>query len=287
MRVFRSAKPDGPYRDGANRSAILTAYEKNFGPSCSTRGMNIFGAYTDWGKQTVGDYGERSQGHNSIIDAADGRTYLIYHTRFQNRGEAFEVRVHQVFQNKDGWLCAAPFEYTGETVTNNDIATRQVVRSSYLPATYHLLVHRYGLDHRKKEAVTPVDIALKYDGTVEGAYTGTWQLEPGTSYITIKLGTTTYKGVVVEQKLEPSDDIAVCFTATASNGVSIWGQQVEGTATGISDMDKTELTEVRDNIENETLYDLTGRRISPIHHNQTPNIKNGLYIRNGRKIMVK
>ena len=282
MRVFRSTAPDGPYRDASNRSAVLTAYELNFGPNCYTRGVNIFGAYTDWGNQAVGDFGERSQGHNSIIDAGDGRTYLVYHTRFQNRGEGHEVRVHQVFQNKNGWLCAAPFEYTGETMTNDDIATRQLVQTSHLPATYHLLVHRYGLDHRKKETVTPVDIVLKYDGTIEGAYTGTWQVEPGTSYITIKLGTTTYYGVAIQQKLEPQDDTAICFTATANNGVTIWGQQVAGTATGIDRMENGEKI-----IENAT-YDLLGRRIiNSEAGSRNSQLKKGVYIKNGRKVVIK
>jgi arabinan endo-1,5-alpha-L-arabinosidase len=275
MRVFRSIKPDGPYLDANNRSAVLDAYELNFGPKSVTRGVNIFGAYTDWGNQAVGDFGERSQGHNSIIDAEDGRTYLVYHTRFQNRGEGHEVRVHQVFQNKNGWLCAAPFEYTGETMTNEDIATRQLVQTSHMPATYHLLVHRYGLDHRKKETVTPVDITLKYDGTIEGAYTGTWQVESGTSYITIKLGTTTYFGVVVQQKLEPKDDTAICFTALANNGVSIWGQQVAGTATGICTKDDSTHS------PSDNFYDLLGRKWS------FGQMKKGIYIQGGRKTVIR
>ncbi|MBQ8989885.1 MAG: family 43 glycosylhydrolase, partial [Prevotella sp.] len=124
MRVFRSETPDGPYKDTFGTDAVYTGYQLNFGPNANTnRGMNILGAYTNWGNQATGNNGERSQGHNSIIAAEDGRTYLVYHTRFQNRGEEHEVRVHQVFQNEDGWLVAAPFEYTGEEVKSADIAS--------------------------------------------------------------------------------------------------------------------------------------------------------------------
>ena len=152
MRVFRSQNPDGPYVDGKNASAVFPQYLLNFGAkeNDGNRGVNIFGAYSNWGYQTVGNYGERSQGHNSIIAAEDGRTYLVYHTRFQNWGEGHEVRVHQVFQNEDGWLVAAPFEYTGETVKTADIAKSRRWPRTRFPAKYKLLVHNYKLDHTTK-----------------------------------------------------------------------------------------------------------------------------------------
>ena len=115
MRVFRSTSPDGPYEDPFN-SAGVAIYDQarvNYGPDGTrktNRGENIFGAYGDWGFMATGDNSERSQGHNSVITQGD-QTFMVYHTRFQNRAitEAHEVRVHQVFVNKDGWLCAAPF----------------------------------------------------------------------------------------------------------------------------------------------------------------------------------
>ena len=226
MRVFRSTNPDGPYVDYKNSSAVFSSYQLNFGPSENdgNRGVNIFGAYTNWGNQAKGNYGERSQGHNSIIAAEDGRTYLVYHTRFQNMSEGHQVRVHQVFQNQNGWLVAAPFEYTGETVTSADIASTQQIPTENIAGKYKLLTHKYKLDHRKKEAAEPVDIELLANGTIAGASTGTWSIDEGTSYITLKIGGTTYYGVMVEQTLEPTDTKAPAFTALAStNGVTVWG----------------------------------------------------------------
>lgn len=228
MRVFRSKSPDGPYLDSKNTSAVYNAYRLNFGANANdnNRGENIFGCYGNWGYQTRGIYSERSQGHNSIIAAPDGRTYLVHHTRFQNLGESHEVRVHQVFQNEDNWLVAAPFEYTGETVTSADIAGTQQIATANIPGHYKLLVHRYGLDHTAKETVTPVEIELKSDGTVTGTYTGTWTATAGTSYVQITLDGTTYKGVMVEQTMEPTNEKVVAFTAmSSSNGVNIWGHQ--------------------------------------------------------------
>ena len=225
MRVFRSQQPDGPYVDAKNSSAVFNSYLLNFGAkeSDGNRGVNIFGAYGEWGNQAVGNNSERSQGHNSIIAAEDGRTYLVYHTRFQNRGEEHEVRVHQVFQNEDGWLCAAPFEYTGERVKSADMASKQKVTTAQIPGKYKLLTHNYKLDHTKKDYSKPTEIVLNADGTISGAATGTWTAKAGTSYVTLTIGQE-YKGVMIIQTLEPKNDQVPCFTAlNAKTGVTIWG----------------------------------------------------------------
>ena len=278
MRVFRSQNPDGPYTDSksSNNSAIFTSYLLNFGPNENdgNRGVNIFGAYTSWGNQAKGNYGERSQGHNSIIAAEDGRTYLVYHTRFQNWGESHQVRVHQVFQSKNGWLVAAPFEYTGEQVTSADIATTQQIASDRIAGKYKLLIHNYKLDHTKKKAAEPVDIELKGDGTISGASSGTWKIEEGTSYITLKIGSTYYHGVMVEQTLEPTDTKTPAFTAVAATtGATVWGYQTEA-ATGIENV------EIDDSFSPSLLYDLQGRRVD------TPRQKS-VYIKNGKKYLFK
>ena len=225
MRMFRSQDPDGPYVDSKGSSAIFNTYLLNFGAgeNDGNRGVNIFGAYNEWGYQVTGDFGERAQGHNSIIAAEDGRTYLVYHTRFQNRGEGHEVRVHQVYQNEEGWLVAAPFEYTGEGIKSAGIAVAQKVATADIPGTYKLLTHQYGLDHAAKEYVAPVDVTLNADGTISGGATGSWTTKSGTSYITIKIGSE-FKGVMVPQTLEPTDTKVPCFTALDSQtGVTIWG----------------------------------------------------------------
>ena len=272
MRVFRSEKPDGPYTDARNTDAVFKSFLTDFGPSANdNRGVNIFGAYSEWGNQAKGNFGERSQGHNSIIAAEDGRTYLVYHTRFQNRGEEHQVRVHQVFQNEDGWLVAAPFEYTGEQVTSADIATSQQIATDRIPGTWQLLIHPFKLDHTKKEAAKPVEIQLNADGSVSGAQTGTWSVQEGTSYFTIKLGTTEYKGVMVEQTLEPTDNKTIAFTCLNRNGVTVWGYQTSP-ATGIEGIKS------QDSRLSDAWYDLRGRRIT------TPT-KKGIYIRNGKKFI--
>ena len=287
MRVFRSQNPNGPYVDNRNGNAIFTSYQMNYGPNdTSHRGINIFGAYSQWGNMTLG---EREQGHNSIIAAEDGRTYLVYHTRFQDNTQGHAIRVHQVFQNQDGWLVVAPFEFTGETVKSADIATTQQVATDQIPGTYKLLVHKYGLKYTwgNQETVTPVDITLKADGTISGALTGKWEVVDGTSYINVTLGSIQYKGVMVEQVMEPNTDqnsitftrnatnTTVAFTALAKSGVTAWAYRSGDDPTAIDDA-----LHLNDNekMHHDKWFDLQGRRIA------APSRK-GIYIRGNKKII--
>ena len=184
--------------------------------------------------------------------------------------------MHQVFQSKNGWLVAAPFEYTGEEVKSADIATTQQIATDKIAGKYKLLIHDYGLDHTNKKAAEPVDIELSTDGNITGKATGTWKIEEGTSYVTLKINNTYYHGVMIEQTLEPTDTKAPAFTAVAAKtGASIWGYQTEAT-TGIEGVsDNYQLSTI-----NCQLYDLQGRKI------QSPQRK-GIYIQNGKKYILK
>lgn len=284
MRVFRSEKPDGPYIDSNNINAVYNSYQLNYGAlAASNRGVNIFGAYTDWGNLVKGNNGERSQGHNSIIAAEDGRTYLVYHTRFQNQGEGHQVRVHQVFQNKDGWLVAAPFEYTGEEVKSADIATTQQVSADRIPGTYKLLIHKYKLNNSNKEIVEPVEVKLSIDANgkkvITGDVTGTWAVTEGTSYMNLVFGGVAYRGVMVEQTLERTDTKTIAFTglaykANGTDGVTVWAYQTESASTGITDI------EVNNSTSAAPIYDLSGRRVNKPQ-------RKGIYIQNGKKYIVR
>lgn len=224
MRVFRSEKPDGPYKDASGRSAQFTSWVLNYGgANADKRGEKIFGSYNGWGFQTVG---ECAQGHNSIIAAGDGRTYLVYHTKFNDGTYGHQVRVHQVFLNKDGWLVAAPFEYNGEQLTDADMARPTPLSTSDIVGTYQILIHKYAMDHNNMEEVTPVEVTLADDGRVSGKYVGTWSIEEGTSYLTIRLGTVTYKGVIFEETMDQQSTHAVSFTACAPTGVNVWGYKM-------------------------------------------------------------
>lgn len=223
MRVFRSANPNGPYTDSKGTSAIYNSYRLNFGVNCDTRGNKLVGPYDKWGFMTLG---ERAQGHNSVIAAEDGRSYLVYHTRFNDGTEGHQVRVHQLFINEKGWPVAAPFEYTGETLTNEEVKTKQVFTEEEVMGTYQMLLHKYSMDHKNGEEVLPVTIQLNSNGSITGDYTGRWNITEGTSYVQIVIGGATYYGVIAEQQMEPTTIKAVSFTASSSSGVNIWGYKM-------------------------------------------------------------
>ena len=123
----------------------------------------------------------------------------------------------------------------------------------------------------KKEASKPVSVQLNADGTITGDKTGSWAVIEGTSYITLTIDKTEYKGVMVEQTLEPSDDKATAFTALAKNGVTVWGY-CTNPATAIRFVKALQTDDV--------FYDLQGRCIA------VPT-RPGIYIRNGNKIVIK
>ena len=223
MRVFRSENPDGPYVDAANRSAIFTSWVLNYGAGNDNRGEKIMGSYNQWGFQTVG---ECAQGHNSVIAADDGRTYLVYHTKFNDGTIGHQVRVHQLFLNENGWPVASPFEYNGETVGDEDMTHATPFTTQQLAGTYSIIVHKYKMDYANMEEVTPVEVTLTDDGKVKGAYNGTWSIAEGTAHITLVMGGTTYMGVVYEEQMDTRSLHAIAFTAASRTGVNVWGYKL-------------------------------------------------------------
>ena len=260
IRVFRSEKPDGPYKDCLTSTGIDAMYGKyilNFGGDAKRdEGVKLFGNY-QW--ETMPN-AELAQGHNSAIVDHKGRALIVYHTRFMNRGEEHEVRVHQLFVNQDGWLVAAPYEFSGETYTDNDIATQQLYDATEVEGDYQIIAHPYRQNTAAMAYEKPVTIHLNADGSISGEYTGKWELVSGTSYINLTLkGVATanaevkFKGVLTEQTIDYTNIKALCFTALSSSdglatsggaslqtrGLSIWGSKADAKAAIKYTLDKT------------------------------------------------
>lgn len=260
IRVFRSEKPDGPYKDCLTFTGIGAVYDKprvNFGTDANRdEGVKLFGNY-QW--ETMPN-AELAQGHNSAIVDHKGRALIVYHTRFMNRDEEHEVRVHQLFVNQDGWLVAAPYEFSGETYTDNDIATQQLYDATEVEGDYQMIVHPYRQNTAAMAYEKPVTIHLNADGSISGEYTGKWELVSGTSYINLTLkGVATanaevkFKGVLTEQTIDYTNIKALCFTALSSSdglatsggaslqtrGLSIWGSKADAKAAIKYTLDKT------------------------------------------------
>lgn len=230
MRVFRSSSPTGPYKDASGNTAVYTSYKMNYGPKATTNmGMKLIGAMNHWGLMATG---ECAQGHNSACQDDKGRNFLVCHTKFNDGTAGHQVRAYQMYLNKNGWLCTSPFQFAGETTTDADIASSQPFSASDIEGDYHLIIHPYRLDYANYAEAAPVTVHLSADGKVSGAYAGTWKYtDEGKSYIQLRLGTTTYDGVVTEQTLEGSTAKTLCFTTvcnTGSNsGVPCWGYKLQ------------------------------------------------------------
>ena len=170
-------------------------------------------------------------------------------------------------------------------MTSADIATTQQVATDRIAGKYKLLIHNYKLDHTRKAAAEPIEIEFKGDGTIAGGASGTWKIDDGSSYLTLKINNTYYHGVMVEQTLEPSDTKVPAFTVIAANtGTTAWGYQTEAT-TGA-----TPGPSIRRGEEG-YLYDINGYRVSAQPNCQLSTVnsqlKKGVYIRNGKKYIVK
>lgn len=224
MRTFRSKNPDGPYTDNSGESAIFNRYLLNYGPNDGPqRGNLLVGAFDKWSFQANG---EVAQGHNSAITDDKGRTFLIYHTRFNTGNEWFQDRVHQLFTNEKGWLLSAPMEFNDETITNEDIEKGCEFGFDQIVGSYQVLVHRFGLNNENLETATPHTIFLNSNGKITGDYTGTWKMKEGTAYITISIASTPYYGVVVGQTMDGSTLKGIGITASSQNGQMLWGFKV-------------------------------------------------------------
>ena len=107
------------------------------------------------------------------------------------------------------------------------MGSKQYVATSSVPGKYKMLTHEYGLDHTKKEYAKPVDVVLDATGNISGAVSGKWSQKDGTSYFNVTINGQVYKGVLVEQYLEPKSEKAPSFTVMcAATGVTIWGYRV-------------------------------------------------------------
>lgn len=247
MRVFSSDNVTGPYTDisgdDARYSLTGTNGSKKAGTINGSVGTRLM-SYYRWGFM---DKGFTAQGHNSAVVDTDGRMWLVYHTRFDDGSEGHQVRVHELFTTSDGRMTCAPFEYRGEEQTTAAYAASDVA------GTYGIIHHGNGTDYKNLVCAQEEEIELNSDGTVSGAYSGTWSV--GTSAptisINIKVGSTTekYTGQLLEQYLEETNVKALCFTSVDNVDKSLWGYKKVASGQTFSD-EVTIAKAVKENVEN-------------------------------------
>lgn len=263
MRVFSSKDVTGPYTDLAGHSAIYSTSNTNVGNLKTNVGMQLMNYY-QWSWL---NYGYCAEGHNSAIVDDDGKAFLVYHTRFTNRAEGHEVRVHQIFTAENGGLVAAPFEYCGETLSSTAYSTEDVV------GEYKIIYHDY-TDYANKECNTEKTITLNADGSITGNFRGTWSMSSDKPYITLKI--TRFggemQGVLIKQQMEGTETEKLCFSAIGSGDRPVWGYKN-------ADASSIESIETDQTDANAPMYNLAGQRVG--------NDYKGIVIVKGKKYVKK
>ena len=218
MRVFRSKTVDGEYVDMNGK------YPQKRAGNPAYFGLKLSGNY----RLPSLSQAYMATGHNSAFISSDDKRYIVYHTRFENRGETHEPRVHQYLINEEGWPCMLPYATGGETASKSGYDKSSIV------GEYYVVNQGNKID---KSIAEPEKWVFTEDGFVFGqGMDGTWEAKDGTYYVHIKTalpsedGTVdaadSYSGVFCKMKDEAGTDV-MTFSAVGNNE-SIWGVKYNG-----------------------------------------------------------
>ncbi|BDR52331.1 beta-xylosidase [Bombiscardovia nodaiensis] len=230
IRMFRSKSITGPYLDEAGHAAVSASSAAN--NWTDTTGVKLLSSY-QWSGNKKNDI-EVSQGHNSALVDTDGSIYLVYHTRFSDKGEEHQIRVRQLMPTADDWLVAAPYEYRGTK------ADPKGYKAAQETGKYELLTHEQDKYFKGPRKVTeknstdyrgvnkPQKIELKADGSITGDVTGSWKASEGSNQVSMEIKNGdhpgSYQGAFAKLPRESDGKQVMTFSAIGSN-LCIWGSQ--------------------------------------------------------------
>lgn len=229
VRVARSKNVTGPYLDAQGNDMREVKADPTLplfdDASVQPYGVKLMGGHL-FGRE-LGDPGTGigsgavSPGHTSWYADAEGRQFMVFHSRFPGTGEMHQVRVHQMWKNADGWPVVSPVRYAGETagkVTRADVV-----------GTWQLV------DLGKDITSTParaIDVAMGKTGAITGDASGSWKLT-GQHTATLTVDGDTYRGVFAPIWDADRAAWSTGFTAVSDSGVSLWARrsvELSGTA---------------------------------------------------------
>ena len=227
--MFRADKITGPYIDENGNAAVS---ERAIGNNWQSEvGVRLMSSIQWSGNDN--SHIEVAQGHNSAFVDDDGTTYIVYHSRFSDTGEMHQVRVRELLPTDDGWLVAAPYEYTGTKAADTKYDAKNVA------GDYEFVIHDQRTSFKGPKKVTdkhstdyrgvnkPVNITLTEDGKVTGDKTGTWKLDKsdGTGDMTITLDGVEYHGAFDRLPRDKDDrKVEMTFSVIGDN-LSAWASQ--------------------------------------------------------------
>ena len=202
MRVFRSKEITGPYVDAKGHRPLFQASDIN-----DLYGIKVMGNYYLDGMRSA----YKSPGHNSVLIDAD-RNFLVFHTRYNNQGEQFNLKIHEMKMNDNGWFVVLPYEYNSEykleTVDLNEVV-----------GTYSIVNHGISTSGNMLETKT---LVLKENGKISGEYNGTWEKKD--DFIHFKIDGIDYSGVIYNQQIN-KDRFKIVFSLVGDDNTTIFGSK--------------------------------------------------------------
>lgn len=204
IRVFRSETIDGDYVDMNGEFPLDTENMEQ-----APYGLKLSGNYYLPSLEMA----YMATGHNSAFIDDDGKKYIVNHTRFDNKTEDHEPRVHQFIVNEEGWPCMLPYATDGETVSETGY------EMSDMAGRYYVINQGTAIDANIAE---PFILYLEEDGKVYGdGVEGSWETKDNTCYMNITYGDTSYSGVFCQMNDEAGTQV-MTFSAVGNNE-SVWG----------------------------------------------------------------
>ena len=204
IRVFRSETIDGDYVDMNGEYPMDTNNPEHY-----PYGLKLSGNYFLPSLEMA----YMATGHNSAFIDDDGKKYIVNHTRFDNKTEEHEPRVHQFIVNEEGWPCMLPYATDGETVSESGYSMADVA------GKYYVINQGTAID---AEIAQPFILYLDDSGKVYGdGVEGSWEMKDGTCYMKVSYQGTDYSGVFCQMNDEAGTQV-MTFSAVGNNE-SVWG----------------------------------------------------------------
>lgn len=213
-RVARSKQVDGPYKDIMDQNVDdINQYVTKFfdDEAISPFGNKVMGdfEFVDSSGNKMGHAYISPGGASFIYDKDIDRTLMIFHTRFPRKGEAHEIRTHEIYMNEEGWPVVAPIRYSGKDGTK---------LIDNLDGVY-----QYILNTLEIIGDTKISSQIKIDGNqyvTEDGQSGKVEFKDG--YLTLELSGTKYKGVALQQWDSKQKKMVKTITLQGDDNTSLW-----------------------------------------------------------------
>lgn len=208
IRVFRSETIDGDYVDMNGEYPMDTNNPEHY-----PYGLKLSGNYFLPSLEMA----YMATGHNSAFVDEDGKKYIVNHTRFDNKTEEHEPRVHQFIVNEEGWPCMLPYATDGETVSESGYD------KSAAAGRYYVINQGTAID---AAIAQPFILYLDESGQVYGdGVEGSWEMKDGTCFMKVSYDGKDYSGVFCQMNDEAGTQV-MTFSAVGNNE-SVWGVKYE------------------------------------------------------------